>query len=143
MQTETNLSEIQRGESGGIQPAASAEGSAVSKAAKSIERLRFVCWLALPHWARVPASQIQLARDLRVHETTLSRWKSEGALDEAMAMAEATLRERHGEIMQALGDKASAGDVAAIRTYLEYILRRAAPARVEVNTSGPTQINFG
>lgn len=102
----------------------------------------FVAWLSLPYYERKPKTQRDLAKALGVAEWTLSRWKYDGALDEAMALAEHALRERHGEILRALGDKAAAGDVQAIRTYLETICQRGAAARIQVNTTGPTQINI-
>ncbi len=125
-----------------LEKAESLADESTGNAPKPVEYRMFVAWLALPTQFRKPPTLSALAKVLKVSRPTLWRWQQKGAALEAAKIADLTLIARHGEIMQALGDKAASGDVQAVRTYLEYVLRRGAPARVEVNTSGPTQVNF-
>ena len=58
----------------------------------SQKQLHFQLWLALPPSDREPATQQELAAVLRVHETTLVRWKKlDGFLDQVKKAASETL----------------------------------------------------
>jgi len=117
--------------------------SSLSRGEKFVEKQSFLLWLATPTWMRKPRTRVELARTLHVHPVTLSRWAHEEEfLTELRRFVKRALQDRYADVVTALCDKASSGDVAAIKTYLEFICAEAAPARIEVNAMGNTQINI-
>lgn len=79
-----------------------------------------MAWLATPPVLRVPLYQGQFAKQIGVHETTLSDWKKlEGWQEEVDALIRATLGEALPGAVKALKDKAQAGEFQHLKMYLE------------------------
>lgn len=83
-------------------------------------QLRFIEWLALPKSERKPKTQGAFAKELGVHETTLSDWKKlPGFMGEVTTLARGQLQNALTDIYAALVKAASSGDVQAIKLALE------------------------
>lgn len=85
-------------------------------------RRKFLEWLTLPEWLRVPHTQERLAEELHVAFQTLSRWKQEPEFQaELKRLVTASLGPEYPNIMGAFIKKARAGDVTAIKTAFEML----------------------
>ena len=83
-------------------------------------QLKAIEWLALPKAERKPKTQTLLAKELGVHETTISDWKKlPGFLGEVTARARFQLKDSMTDIYAALIRAALSEDVAAIKLVME------------------------
>ncbi len=89
----------------------------------SAQQKRFQMWLALPVFARFPDQQIQLAKVMKVDESTLCKWKHRpGFGDEVVRLAQELVKaDDISQILHGIARHARAGDVKAA----EFIFRVA------------------
>ncbi|MHA1225141.1 MAG: phBC6A51 family helix-turn-helix protein [Candidatus Hodarchaeales archaeon] len=83
---------------------------------------KFVRWMALPSPVREPQTQLELAKELGVDFTTLSRWKRvEGFWEEVGKIRKEWGRERTPTVILGLYKKAIAeGNAAEVKLWLKY-----------------------
>ena len=82
----------------------------------------FLEWLALPSWERTPVTQGLFAKEIGVHESTLSDWKRlPGFEDELHSMIRARLGDALPDVVGAFKGEAKKGQFQHQRMYFEML----------------------
>jgi hypothetical protein len=93
-----------------------------SNVRKSVKH-QFVYWLALPESLRQPKTQRDFSRQSGVSELTLWRWKNERVVvAEVEKLVNQYARSHFADVIYALVTAAEAGDIAAVKLYLQFVL---------------------
>lgn len=87
------------------------------------EYWRMVEWLATPTPMREPKTQVELAKELSLHFTTLSRWQRvEGCYADIRAQMKRTLRGELPNVLYALKNKIfKDGNAKEIQLFLQWV----------------------
>ncbi len=86
----------------------------------SANQEKFIDWLTYGKYERVPATQEALAKELGLHEVTLSRWKRlPGFWDEVKNRVRSRLDEHYADVYGALLTEAKKGSFQHINKYIE------------------------
>ena len=82
---------------------------------------QFIEWLSQPPALRKPRTQIELAEELGIQRETLSRWKQDPEIKNAVANNTVQLLDADdlAAIMYSMKEKAKAGNVQAAKLLLE------------------------
>lgn len=84
------------------------------------KQLRFIEWLATDRHERIPSTQGALAKELKVAEATLSRWKKRpGFVERVNEMAMAHMHESLPQIFAAVSREAIRGSYQHAKLALE------------------------
>lgn len=95
---------------------------AEQKAAKEWQpdQVRFMRWLAMSKKARVPKTQQQFAKEIGVHETTLSDWKRiDGFMAEVKLISVSLVDDEVPEVIAKIVSQAKQGSFAHQQMVLE------------------------
>jgi hypothetical protein len=88
----------------------------------------FVEWLATPEELRLPKNQREFCREHGINEATAWRWKSDSAvLARVEKLVNHYMRTHYADVAYALVRAAIAGNVEAIRLYLQFVIGWVAP----------------
>lgn len=83
---------------------------------------KFIDWLALPCVKRDPPTQVKLASQLNVNETTLTRWrKLPGFMQEVQELIRENLGDELHEVMFAFKEEAKKGSFQHQKLYFEML----------------------
>lgn len=102
------------------------------------EQFQYIQWLSVTKIEKaesdeIPSTQAQLAKTLGVNRRTLQRWKKlPGFQDAVYDEVRRHLDWRLPDILKALGDKATTGDVPAIKLCLEVTGRYQASQEIHL-----------
>jgi hypothetical protein len=100
----------------------------------SAKQLAVIEWLAMPSDERTPLTQGALARQLGVHEVTLSKWtKLPGFQDEVHKLITASLGSDYHDIMAALKRQAKRGSFPHIKMCLELLGYYTERKQIDIN----------
>lgn len=102
------------------------------------DQLRFQAWLALPKGQRVPKTQQQLAKEIGVHQDTLTDWKKlPGFFDAVNQLARELVKHDVAEVLGTVRREAKRGNLP----YVNMVLSMAGLAKdLEAAGKGPGSV---